>query len=102
MGPDVWRLPAWQDLEGVPGIAQESAVAITCGRGELDWFVLVKNEFDFICSPGPLFALVGNGVTVIIVAIGSAMAGTWVYGVPGPRRPHSLCTTDFHMLGNRA
>jgi len=38
--------------------------------------------------PGPLFALVGNGVTVMIVAIGSALAGTWLYGVLRPRLPH--------------
>src|SRR5208283_5041012 len=30
--------------------------------------------------PGPLFALVGSGVTVMIVAIISALAGTWLYG----------------------
>ena len=38
--------------------------------------------------PGPLFALVGNGVTVIIVAIASALAGTWLYGLLRPRLPH--------------
>lgn len=38
--------------------------------------------------PGPLFALVGNGITVMIVAIGSALAGTWLYGVLKPRLPH--------------
>jgi uncharacterized membrane protein YedE/YeeE len=38
--------------------------------------------------PGPLFALVGNGVTVMIVAIGSALAGTWLYGVLRPKLPH--------------
>jgi len=38
--------------------------------------------------PGPLFALVGNGFTVMIVAIGSALAGTWVYGLLRPRLPH--------------
>ena len=38
--------------------------------------------------PGPLFALVGNGVTVMIVSIGSALAGTWLYGVLRPRLPH--------------
>lgn len=31
--------------------------------------------------PGPLFALVGAGTTVMIVAILSALAGTWVYGL---------------------
>jgi len=38
--------------------------------------------------PGPLFALVGNGVTVMIVAIASALAGTWLYGFLRPRLPH--------------
>jgi hypothetical protein len=38
--------------------------------------------------PGPLFALVGGGVTVFVVAIGSALAGTWVYGSLRPWLPH--------------
>jgi uncharacterized membrane protein YedE/YeeE len=38
--------------------------------------------------PGPLFALVGNGVTVMIVAIVSALAGTWLYGWLRPKLPH--------------
>ena len=38
--------------------------------------------------PGPLFALVGNGVTVMIAAIASALDGTWLYGVLRPRLPH--------------
>jgi uncharacterized membrane protein YedE/YeeE len=38
--------------------------------------------------PGPLFALVGNGVTVMIVAIVSALAGTWLYGYLRPKLPH--------------
>lgn len=38
--------------------------------------------------PGPLFALVGNGLTVMIVAILSALAGTWLYGWLRPRLPN--------------
>ena len=38
--------------------------------------------------PGPLFALIGNGVTVMIVAVVSALAGTWAYGLLRPRLPH--------------
>jgi uncharacterized protein len=38
--------------------------------------------------PGPLFALVGNGVTVMAAAILSALAGTWLYGALRPRLPH--------------
>jgi hypothetical protein len=38
--------------------------------------------------PGPLFALIGNGVSVMIVAVVSALAGTWIYGWLRPRLPH--------------
>ena len=38
--------------------------------------------------PGPLFALIGNGATVIIVTLISAVAGTWVYGFMRDKLPH--------------
>ena len=38
--------------------------------------------------PGPLFALIGNGATVIIVTLFSALAGTWVYGFLREKLPH--------------
>ncbi|CAI9684724.1 YeeE/YedE family protein [Elizabethkingia anophelis] len=38
--------------------------------------------------PGPLFAQIGTGVTVIIVTLLSAIAGTWVYGLIRSRLPH--------------
>ena len=38
--------------------------------------------------PGPLFALLGSGLGVIVVAIASALAGTWIYGLLRPRLPH--------------
>ncbi len=38
--------------------------------------------------PGPLVALVGSGVPVMIVAVLSALAGTWTYGYLRPRLPH--------------
>lgn len=38
--------------------------------------------------PGPLFALLGSGVSVIAVTILFALAGTWVYGALQPRLPH--------------
>lgn len=38
--------------------------------------------------PGPLYALIGSGVTVMGVALLSAVAGTWVYGTLRPRLPH--------------
>ncbi len=38
--------------------------------------------------PGPLFAQIGTGATVIIVTLLSAIAGTWVYGKLRNRLPH--------------
>ena len=37
--------------------------------------------------PGPMFALVGNGVQVMLIAILSAIAGTFVYGVVKDKLP---------------
>ena len=38
--------------------------------------------------PGPLFAQIGSGFTVIIVTFLSAVAGTWVYGYFQSKLPH--------------
>ncbi len=38
--------------------------------------------------PGPLFAQIGTGFSVIIVTLVSAIAGTWVYGYFKERLPH--------------
>lgn len=38
--------------------------------------------------PGPMFALAVSGVPVMLVAIASALFGTWVYGLLRPRLPH--------------
>lgn len=38
--------------------------------------------------PGPLFAQIGTGATVIIVTLLSAIAGTWVYGRFRENLPH--------------
>lgn len=38
--------------------------------------------------PGPLFAQIGSGAAVVLVALASAIAGTWVYGWMRERLPH--------------
>ena len=38
--------------------------------------------------PGPLFAQIGNGATVTIITLLSAIAGTWVYGRIREQLPH--------------
>lgn len=38
--------------------------------------------------PGPLFAQIGTGSTVILVTLLSAIAGTWIYGYFREKLPH--------------
>ncbi|MFA7687293.1 MAG: DUF6691 family protein [Moheibacter sp.] len=38
--------------------------------------------------PGPLFAQIGTGATVIIITLLSAVSGTWVYGFFREKLPH--------------
>lgn len=38
--------------------------------------------------PGPLFAQIGTGATVVAVSLLSAIAGTWVYGLIREKLPH--------------
>jgi len=38
--------------------------------------------------PGPLFAQIGMGATVVIITLLSAIGGTWVYGKLRNRLPH--------------
>jgi uncharacterized membrane protein YedE/YeeE len=65
--------------------------AKTLGRGTRYWLggTLFGLGWALVgACPGPLFALLGNGVSVIAVAILSAIAGTWSYGALRPRLPH--------------
>ena len=38
--------------------------------------------------PGPLFAQIGSGATVVAVTLLSAIAGTWTYGLLKDKLPH--------------
>lgn len=38
--------------------------------------------------PGPLFAQIGNGASVVLVTLLSAIVGTWVYGYFREKLPH--------------
>jgi uncharacterized protein len=38
--------------------------------------------------PGPIFALVGTGITAMIIALLAAMAGTWAYAAARDHLPH--------------
>ncbi len=63
----------------------------TLGRGTRYWAggILFGMGWAFTgACPGPLFALVGSGVGVLVVTIASAVVGTWIYGHVRPKLPH--------------
>lgn len=41
-----------------------------------------------ITAPGPLVALIGAGIPVMLVAFPRALGGTWTYGRLWPQLPH--------------
>jgi uncharacterized protein len=76
------------DLDGEPIAIRRKAMT---RRGTRYW--LGGTLFGFGWSllgacPGPIFALIGAGVTSMSVALLSALAGTWLYGVLQSRLPH--------------
>ena len=38
--------------------------------------------------PGPIFAQIGSGISVVIITLLSAIAGTWIYGYLREKLPH--------------
>lgn len=38
--------------------------------------------------PGPIFALLGSGLTIMIIPIAAATFGTWLYGAVRDKLPH--------------
>lgn len=74
MGGDTIRIPAKHLGSG----ARYAAGGVLFGLG---WALTSA-------CPGPLFALVGSGLTVMALAILSALAGTATYGSIRARLPH--------------
>lgn len=63
----------------------------TFGTGTRYWAGGILFGFGWAFTgacPGPLFALVGSGISVMVVPLVSALAGMWVYAHVRPRLPH--------------
>ena len=80
------RLEA-RDLAGEP----IEVTSKTLGRGTRYWAGGTAFGLGWglvgVC-PGPIFALLGNGISVVVVVLISAVAGTWTYGALRPKLPH--------------
>lgn len=63
----------------------------TWGRGTRYWLGGIIFGLGWALTgacPGPIFALLGSGVSVVAVVLLSAVAGSWVYGALRPHLPH--------------
>ncbi len=59
------------------------------GRGPLLGGILFGLGWALLgACPGPVYALIGSGVSVMLVALLGALAGAWAYGHLRPRLPH--------------
>ncbi len=83
----VLRWSGVRALDGTPIIVPPKVM----GRGTRYWAGGMTFGLGWAlvgACPGPLLALVGGGTSVMLVALASALAGTWLYGVLRPRLPH--------------
>ena len=77
-----------RDLDGKPIAIRRKAMT---RRGTRYWMggTLFGLGWSLLgACPGPIFALIGAGVTSMSVAMLSALAGTWLYGALQSRLPH--------------
>lgn len=75
-----------QNVEGSPVTIRPKAAGIT--RYLVGGTIFGLGWAMTGACPGPLYTLVGNGYSVIVVSILSAVAGTFVYGLLREKLPH--------------
>ena len=76
-----------RSLDGEPIVVQPKVM----GAGTRYWLggTIFGLGWGLIgACPGPLFALVGSGVSVMLVPLVAAIVGTWCYGALRSRLPH--------------
>ena len=87
LGLQLIRRLSVHSLDGKPIVIEPKVM----GRGTRYWLggAIFGLGWGLVgACPGPLFALLGNGIGVIAVALLSAIAGTWSYGALRTRLPH--------------
>ncbi len=87
LGLQLIRRLGIHSLDGKPIVIEPKVM----GRGTRYWLggAIFGLGWGLVgACPGPLFALLGNGIGVIAIALLSAIAGTWSYGALRTRLPH--------------
>lgn len=76
------------------GIRTRQGEAIVIPQKQFNWGYVIGGLLFGLgwgitgACPGPLFAQIGGGMTVVVVTLLSAIAGTWVYGWWQDKLPH--------------
>lgn len=87
LGLSLIRRSGVRSAQGEPIVVPPKAM----GRGTRYWLggLLFGLGWALIgACPGPMLALTGSGVTVMLVAMASGVLGTLAYGMIRPRLPH--------------
>ena len=74
--------------QGVPIAPQRQTWAGAGTRFWLGGFVFGLGWALCGACPGPIFTLIGNGLTVYLLSFLAALGGTWVYGAVRDSVPH--------------
>lgn len=85
------QLLRWWGLRALDGTVITTSPKEMTPRGARYWLggTLFGLGWGLLgACPGPIFALIGAGVTSMSVALLSALAGTWLYGALQTRLPH--------------
>ncbi|MBZ2178791.1 MAG: YeeE/YedE family protein [Acidobacteria bacterium] len=83
--------PPAPTLCGEPTPTADASADDQTGRGTRFWLGGAIFGLGWALTgacPGPLFILIGGGISVMVVALASALAGTWAYGYLRSRLPH--------------
>lgn len=83
----VWIIKKWK-LKSLDGQAIEIQDK-TFNKGQIFGGLMFGMGWAITgACPGPLYALIGSGATVIIMTLLSAVIGTWTYGWVREKLPH--------------
>ncbi len=86
-GVQLIKRVGWRDLDGEPITTSPKQMTPRGARYWMGGTVFGLGWGLLGACPGPIFALIGAGATSLIVALASAMAGTWLYGALESRLP---------------
>jgi len=88
LGLWILKMTGARTLDGSPAVIPEKPRGARWTRYWLGGTIFGLGWGILGACPGPIYTLLGAGVTTAAVALVSALAGTWVYAIVRPQLPH--------------